>query len=198
MENWRSYINEDLSSSIFLKVRENAELDILSYYTMPARSELDGPMLQRHMNLSKHPTLVELRDYLVYGGPSAKTSGMSYKEFRNKLVPEKFAQQLAAKVGLDLDAVKAAHDPGGTAGQKWPLPGLDLTGYMIYWMIDSGTLTIKGKKYAPTPRGAKRFYELMDKRGKDLPDTIQGGEDAKFRPSKPLPSRKFDPSRFKE
>ena len=195
MENWREYINEDLSSSIFLKVRENAELDILSYFAMPDRSELDGPMHQRHMNLSKQPSLVELRDYLLYGGPSSKTSGMSYKEFRDKLVPEKFAQKLADKVGLDMDAVKMAHDRDPS---RWPLPGIDLTGYMIYWMIDNGTLTTKGRKYAPTPLGAKRFYELMDKRGKDLPDTKQGGEDAKFRPQIKSPGRKFDPSRFKE
>ena len=124
MENWREYINEDLSSSIFLKVRENAELDILSYFAMPDRSQLDQPMLQRHMNLSKHPSLQELRDYLLYGGPGSKTSGISYKEFRDKLVPDDFAQKLADKVGLDIDAVKMAHDRDPS---RWPLPGIDLT-----------------------------------------------------------------------
>ena len=199
MENWREYINEDLSSSIFLKVRESAELDILSYFAMPSPEEVEAGMFQRQMPDSKRPLVWELRNYLLWS-PEKRTSGFDLKEFRTNPVPEGPARRLADKVGLDYEQVLQSHKDKTHGGNKrWPLPGIDLTNYMIYWMVDAGTLTrFNDDTIAVTPAGAKRFHDMMSSAKQTLPDTIQGGEDAKFRPQKKSPGKKFDPSRFKK
>lgn len=191
----REVISEDLMSSIFLKARESAELDILSYFSMPSESELERIKIDRNMPESKRPTTQELRDYLIYGAGTQKTSGFNYRPFAKKAVPDDQAQRLASKVGLDMRSIMMAHERGNS---KWPLPGIDLTNYMVYWMMDSGTIKMynDGKIY-PTVKGGKRFHQLMGNKRKDLPDTIQGGEDARFSPRDVKKGKPLDLSKFK-
>ena len=79
-------VEESLASSLFLKARESAELDILSYFSMPSKEELerDWPMYQRQMPESKRPELWELRNYLIHGPSSKKTSGFDLFDFQKK------------------------------------------------------------------------------------------------------------------
>ena len=197
--NPRYFINEDLASSLFLKARESAELDILSYFEMPDASKADSVKIQRHMPESKKPDISQLRDYLLYN-PDGRTSGFNFSRFAKEPVPEDQANKLAQKVGLDMNAVLGAHNAkskDASGKTAWPLPGLDITNYMVYYMVDNGTLTrFNDGRVAATPRGAKRFHELMKSKRQDLPDTIQGGEDARFTPRQKTPGRPFNASRF--
>jgi len=196
MESWKKFMNEGLDSSLFLKAREAAELDILSYFEQPSSEESEESMHQRQMPDTKNPEIWELRNYLVWD-KDKRTSGMDLSAFREAPVPDEWVEKLASPNKLDPAFVRRAHERGD---KRWPLDGVDLTNYMVYWMANNGTLTrFNDGKVAATPKGAKRFHELMGSKQADFPDTMQGGEAAKFdydpMSSKPK-GRKFDKSNW--
>jgi len=203
----RDRVDEDLKSSLFLKARESAELDILSYFAMPSKQEAEEmkpgtPAREPYFPESKRPELWELRDYLIHEPSSRKTSGFDYSQFKKSPVPEDQARKMSGKVGLDYDWImKSTSSPNRSqqSKDKWPLPGIDLTNYMVYWMKNNGTLAERGNKLEPTAVGAKRFHELLGSKQAALPGTIQGGDDAKWdKPDKKTSGRKFDPSSWTE
>ena len=197
-------VEESLAISVFLKARESAELDILSYFAMPSKQEAEEmdpgtPARAPYFPESKRPELWELRNYLIYEPSSKKTSGFDYGQFRKSPVPEDQARKLSAKVGLDYDWImKSTNNPnrGQSSKDKWPLPGIDLTNYMVYWMKDNGTLAERGNKLEPTVVGARRFHELLGNKQSVLPDTIQGGVAAKFDRPERGRGKKLDPSNW--
>ena len=196
MESWKKFMNEGLDSSLFLKARESAELDILSYFEQPSSEESEESMHQRQMPDTKNPEIWELRNYLVWD-KDKRTSGMDLSAFREAPVPDEWVEKLTSPNKLDPAFVRRAHERGD---KRWPLDGVDLTNYMVYWMANNGTLTrFNDGKVAATPKGAKRFHELMGSKQADFPDTMQGGEAAKFdydpMASKPK-GRKFDKSNW--
>jgi len=199
MESWKKFMNEGLdrlNSSLFLKVRKDAELDILSYFEQPSREESGEPMFQRQMPETKNPEIWELRNYLVWD-KDKRTSGTDLSQYQKTPVPDERVEELKSPNKINLEFVRRAHERGD---KRWPLDGVDLTNYMVYWMASNGTLTrFNDGKVAATPKGAKRFHELMGSKQADFPDTMQGGEAAKFdydpMASKPK-GRKFDKSNW--
>lgn len=198
MESWKKFMNEDLSSSLFLAARAAAELDILSYFEQPGSKESEEPKskLQRLMPETKNPEIWELRNYLVWD-KDKRTSGMDLKQFRTTPVPDKWVEDLKSPNRINLEFVRRAHERGD---KRWPLDGVDLTNYMVYWMVSNGTLTrFNDGKVAATWEGAKRFHELMGSKKADFPDTMQGGESAEYHydPMKPKDrGRPFDKSNW--
>lgn len=166
--NPKYFLVEGALEAVFPAAERAAEIDILSYFPQPDPEQLKAGMLQRQLPSGKAPTIWELRDYLLYSGQDKLTSGMDYRSFRKTPVPEKFLQGLR----VDLDSVKKLHQAGS---DRWTLPGVDLTNYMVMKMEKEGTLKFIGSNTVNmTPRGAERFAELM----KDQHGITQGGKAA--------------------
>lgn len=166
--NPKYFLIEGAMEAVFPAAERAAEMDILSYFPQPDPKELESGMLQRQMSSGKTPSIWELRDYLLYSGQDKLTSGMDYRSFRKTPVPEKFLQGLR----IDLSSVKTLHQAGS---DRWPLPGVDLTNYIVMKMEKEGTLKFVGNNTVSiTPKGAQRFLDIM----KDQHGVTQGGKSA--------------------